>query len=491
MGGFIRKTLAQRGIRARAAAVAVSREQAIFHVFRLPDAPDDELIAMAQFQMAKELPYPAEEARIDVTFVSHPKGKKESTEGRSSASATATGGQTAAAAGSSEPQETVTVLAVAVRSPVIDYLQKVVKSAKLKLVQIGLRAYANFCLVGRCINISEHGRILFVDVGPDFTEIDIFDEQNLLFSRSSFVKIPEDVRRPLLHSEKEARKNNSKLSPQRTEDIVEELELEIHRSVQAYHAAHGGGAFALTLIGGGTGLEKDLAERLSQRLEIPAEIMYPGKTFRLPKNINGDERMYSACLGLALGPGRPEIIGPLDFLNPRRPKIKRVTSSTRQKVMRYVAAALFLIGGIVIAARMAMSVHRQEADRAVRYKNKVKEEYRNYLLLKRRVKEVDNWIEQGGYHLSELKRITELLPPTDEAYASIVEIKAGGRIEIKGRARSSVTPDEITEKLTSVGHYKVEPGSTSPISDRYGFNQSFALTLQKVKSNPSGNDEKK
>ena len=460
VGHFIRESLKKRRIRARRAIVAVARDQALLRMIRLPEAPDDELVSMAHLQMDKELPYPADEATIDVTFA-HPSGSG---------------------------SEQVGVLAAAVRTKLLANIRKTAEAAGLKLDRVGLRAYANFCLVTRCVPIKPGQRLIYVDVGPDFTEIDIFSGQNLLFSRSAFVKIPLDLSRPLHHASNEDRPppDKAKLSA-----VLAELVLEVHRTVQAYRAEQAGledvsdeapsaEPAEVILLGGGTGLEQDIARGLQERIDLPADILHPGQSFKLPRNINGDERMYSAVLGMALGPDTPEIIGPLNFLRPRRMKRPRTVGSTRRKVSA-IAAGVLLCLGLMLGGRFRVGSVAREAANTEIAKNKLKAECKKMLRLRKKVQLVETWRRQGPGPLDEMRYITRMFPATNQAHLTKMLYFPGVRIDLKGRAKSSKVIDELTARLVEDNRFRVEPGSTAPVNDRYGFEQTFSLTLRPMK----------
>ena len=90
------------------------------------------------------------------------------------------------------PDETNDVLVAAVRNEKLDFYREVAKRAGLKLLRVGLRPAANRCAVNKFLAATPQKRVLFVDVGPTTTEIDVFLDGNLVFSRAADVAIPDE-----------------------------------------------------------------------------------------------------------------------------------------------------------------------------------------------------------------------------------------------------------------------------------------------------------
>jgi len=64
-GAFLREAMRQSRISAKSTIMSVPRDQVVLNALHLPPTPDEELAALVQFQIVKELPFSAEQATID------------------------------------------------------------------------------------------------------------------------------------------------------------------------------------------------------------------------------------------------------------------------------------------------------------------------------------------------------------------------------------------------------------------------------------------
>ena len=161
VGQLIRQVLDRERIGAGRMVVDVPRDQAVLNTLKLPAVPDDDLPAMVEFQVSKELPFPLTVAAVDFAVESGDDGS-----------------------GFRE------VLVAAVRKEVVEFYAQVAGSAGLKLERVGLRPYANRESINELLGDTRRERVLFVDVGPVLSEIDVLRGGRLAFSRAASVAVP-------------------------------------------------------------------------------------------------------------------------------------------------------------------------------------------------------------------------------------------------------------------------------------------------------------
>jgi type IV pilus assembly protein PilM len=333
MGEFIQQMLKRHRLRAKWVLVDVPRERAVINRLSLPPTPTGEVAAAVRFQAMRELPFPLESAAADYVITLR-----------------------------DDDGMAVEALLAAVTKETLDRIRHTCELAGLSPARIGLRPYANLVSVGQ-VETLEDRRVMFVDVGPGSTEIDIFENNALAFARSANVNVPVPVH------DSEAGEDSRIISLAEIADLdsadeaieaaVHELLVEVTRTLQAYRATEPEGSVDAVVIAGGTGIETQFADGLYEKLGVPVELFDPTE----PLGIHGDEaaklRSFSAALGLAWGLSREGMLA-LDFLNPKKPVSSR--EIFRKRFQRVGAlGALAAVLGIVLTTWWYMQL-AQERD---------------------------------------------------------------------------------------------------------------------------------
>lgn len=317
LGPFIAQCLERHRIRHHRAIVDVPRDKAVINRLRLPPTPPAELAAAVRFQAMRELPFSLEEAEIDFVTL-----------------ATEEGGRA------------TEVLLAAVRRDTLDRLRETVQAAGLTPIRIGLRPYANLVSVTRLPGMHDK-RVLFIDAGPAMTEIDVVRGGTLAFSRAAGVSVP-FVGGELVTDESrissKAELSEVELSDEAAATTVDELLVEITRTLQAYRAAESNAVIEQIVIAGSTGLEHDLLEAVEEKFGLPTTLFDPTLALGVGEQDAAKLRAFSAVLGLAWGVSREGLLE-LDFLNPKRPLPPRLTLKRRLRVGG-IAAGVLLVGAV-------------------------------------------------------------------------------------------------------------------------------------------------
>jgi Tfp pilus assembly PilM family ATPase len=145
LGAFVRQVLRGHRIGLKRVVVHIPRDRTVMNHLTLPPTPPSEVAAAVRFQALKELPFPLDEAVID--FVVRKRDER----------GWATG-----------------VLLAAATREVLEQVRGVCQAAGLEPLRIGLRPYANLLGVRHLSGLGDK-HVLFVDVGPTLTEIDVMD----------------------------------------------------------------------------------------------------------------------------------------------------------------------------------------------------------------------------------------------------------------------------------------------------------------------------
>jgi type IV pilus assembly protein PilM len=318
MGDYIAQTLRRHHWSFKRVVVDVPRDKAVINRLTLPPTPTADVAAAVRFQALKELPFSLDEAVIDFVVTERDANKL------------VTG-----------------VLLAAVRIEVLNRLRDTCAAAGLTPLRIGLRPYANLVSVTNLAGMGEK-RVLFVDVGPAMTEIDVFLGGKLAFSRSANVTMPIRLANLVFSEDSRVSSKADLLEVDRSDAeadaAVKDLVLEIVRTLQAFRATEPHAVIDHILIAGDTGLEPLLLEGVEKRLGMPNSLFDPTAALKVGAGEAVKLRSFSAALGLAWGVSREGVLE-LDFLNPKRPVARSETLKRRLRLGGLAAAGVVLVAG--------------------------------------------------------------------------------------------------------------------------------------------------
>ncbi len=313
-GAFIARQLARHRIKLSRVLVNVPRDRTVLNRLTVPPTPDNELAAAVRFQALRELPFPLDEARIDFLVTSR-----------------------------NEEGLATEVLLAAVRNEVFEHLQAVCAAAGLTAARIGLRPYGSIVSLAHLPAMLDRS-VLFVDVGPAMTEIDVTREGELAFSRAANVSVPFRSARHMIE-ETGAETGGGGADDEHGHAVesgaISDLLLEITRTLQAYRATEAAAAIDQIIIGGGTGIEERLLEAVEERFDQPVTLFDPTGALGVAADEATKLRGFAAVLGLAWGLGKEGTLE-LDFLNPKEPVPPGAILKRRLRIGAVVAAVLLV-----------------------------------------------------------------------------------------------------------------------------------------------------
>ncbi len=434
LGAHLKRVLEQESLTTRHAMVDIPREKAILKTLTLPAIKAEELAGVIEIQIAKELPFPVSQAAIDFTFgAEHDDGK------------------------------TRDVLVSAVRHEVIEQYQATFAAAGLKLVRIGLRPYASKVALCKLLEFSMPPRVMFIDVRPGLTEIDVINESSLTFSRAASVPIDANDRTSptiSLHHEEPPAEPAVSLSltsegsasvgatPGRTsprDGAIHALVMEVSRSIEAYRAGDPGAQIDQVIIGGDTGVESFLAEAIHERLGLDTELYNPAAAFGWEPDEGAAAAGFAPTLGLVLD-FADETSLHFDFLHPK--KMVSV-SQERLKKAPWVAAVAVLF--LVATAMGVVGLTKDDRETLASIESQIEElkthrsDNKKFLSLMKDLEEFDTaqfiWID-------EWYDVFGLLPSNQEIVINNMEMsQKDGVIKLKTKAKESDTASKLIERL--------------------------------------------
>ncbi len=378
MGEYIRQMMRRHRLHHKRALVDVPREKAVIHRLTLPPTPTDEVAAAVRFQAMKELPFSVDSAAIDYVVMER-----------------------------NESGQATEVLLAAVTRETLDNIRATCEAAGLAPSRIGLRPYANLVSVQRVHEVTGR-RLLFIDVGPGATEIDVIHDDTLAFARSANVNVPlpggeggapEDSRTITL-----ADISDLDASDEAIEAAAEELVVEVMRTLQAYRVTEPEGTIDMVLVAGGTGIESHLADALHRRLGYPVEMFDPTTALGVDPVDAPKLRSFSAALGLAWGLSREGLLE-LDFLNPKRPVSARETMQKRVRLGGMAAAIVVL--AVIVGLTWQYRGLAAERERLQMINNKRWDELKEKYKVFNTIEEAQEWAVEAVWP-AELLTVTAL-----------------------------------------------------------------------------------
>ncbi len=397
MGALVRKVLDQQKIRTSRVVLDVPRDQALLTTLKLPAAAAEEMPAMVEYQIAKELPFPLSEAVVDF------------------------------AVPDADESGTANVLVGTVRRDVIAYYERTCEKAGLRLERLGFRPYANRAAVNELYGAGRYGYVLFVDVGPRLTEIDVITSGKLAFSRAASMAVPlsldeapstgeeygdaEEEGRSVLHFPGSA--------GSAIDRIVQGLVVEVTRSFEAYRANDAAASVDLIVVAGSVGIEAKLAEVLGHRFGAAAEMYDPARQFGWPAERGSDARGFAAALGLACGHAAEDVLH-FDFLHPK----KAVTTAERRlrKVPRVAAVLVLFVAAAIVYYFTAVAPNRRAlalTEKEIAATKKAIEQLQD---MQKMIEQVDNFEEGQVIWLDELNRLHTVMPPSQQMVLGNVDM---------------------------------------------------------------------
>jgi len=472
LGEHIRRTLEQEGITTKHAIVDVPRDQAILKRLALPAARAEDLPGIVQIQIAKELPFAAGEAVIDFAV---------------------TGGKDGATS-----QD---VLVAAVRREVLQEYEATIATAGLRLDRIGLRPYANKIAACAQLRFGVPERLVFIDVRPALTEIDVIRESSLAFSRAASVAIPASsaeshevgatglrLAMPSIADDEAIRESSAGSFPTapisgESGGVIQSLLVEVTRSIEAYRADDAGAQIDHALIAGDSGFEESLAEAMQKRLGIPAELYNPASSFGWEAQEGAAASAFSASLGLVLGHSEEEGLQ-FDFLHPKQMVSRAKARLKSMPSLAGLAAAFILVVVLGFVWKTAPARARlNELDKQVDELTTKKSEGKKLLDLMEIVHGFDDrqlvWVDV-------LSDVMSCLPGTKDLVLTQVDLlQKDGEVLLKTKAAARETAALVEQKLREFrreGHtqqrFEVTTGAqTEKRGEKYPYWQDFRVAV--------------
>jgi type IV pilus assembly protein PilM len=457
VGLAILKALARLRVRLRQVVMGVPRAQVVLRTMILPETADPrEMASMVHFQIAKDLPFPMEEAVIDFKVQSH-------------APATAAAPRNDEAKEAEPGGAKVEVLVAVVKRDVVAHYQKIADAAGLKLSALGLRSYANARCVQACNLAQGTEGVALISLRPDEVIIDVIQEKSLVFSRVASVK---------KHAETETEPDPGGIASggegreTREESFLGSVTIEVVRSLHSYAGVQQHHPVTKIVVAGSTGDEILLVEALQKRLHIPCTLLDPASALGLTHIHREHTPGAIAAFGLGLGVNDPEGL-PFDFLNPKRPPVRRDLRRIKTLAIAALVAVSFTT---LFGVREYLKRQRALPQTEIRAElEEAKKRNAVYTRTRNQVRSIDQWLKEERRWLDHMAYLSAVLPPSTDLYVTSISSSSGGAIRMAVQARSGEVLARLDKQLREAG-YDVKPLAVTPSPDKYGYG--FKSTLE-------------
>lgn len=417
---WLKTALEPAGIVSGQTLVSLPRDEAVVKLLGLPETTDDELPVLVKFQAGSKSSVPLDELALDFM----PLPRRSEVPGRE-------------------------VLMATVPRATVDEVSTLCERAGLQITSLGLTPGAVAELVARSETSTGEdasGASLVVSRHGNRIEISVLRQHHLLFSHS-------------------ARLSDEGSSPEQQAIVAE-----VSRALVALR-----GLIANLKIGRVWTLvpatdHEHLAEALKKRLNCevqPLDPFFAVEWDRGRAEIPSDRAFFAGPIGMLLAHGEPRVPA-IDFLNPRKPPIKK-DNRKRRLVFIGGAAAAVVLTLLGLYALELSDLNGQITD--LQNANRKLDD-----LLKRGEKTlksadlVQKWDADSVSWLDEWVTLTERMPATERIYLESLEFvpkmgAAGARIKSGGLARGREDVLKLSDQfLTEDNKYRMLPLDVNPSS---------------------------
>lgn len=480
LGRAVAKTLDKLRLSPGSVVMAIPRASVVLRTLTLPEVRDvRELASVVHLQVAKDLPFHAEDAVIDFRI------RRQIELPTSNGTNGGNGKQNGAAVPGEEPppppKRKLEVLVAAVKRDVVEFYRQVAQAAGLKLAGLGLLSYGNARCLEACRVADDQESIGFITLRPEEVGIDVIAQKSLLFSRGASIKPRAETAAPSLSPSQPAAPaagapngvngtaapappaETPAATPETYADLVT---IEVVRTLAGYGGTEPGNPVARLVVAGATGQESAVSEALAKRLGLPCALLDPATLLDLPRAAREQASGAVAALGLALGVHDPQGL-PFDFLNPKRPAVRRDMKQIRLLMGAAAAAACVIF--VLAVGRTLENRQKSVLNNLLALAAKEKRQQPVYRRTQIQLNTIRDWTAEGHRWLDHYAYLSAILPPSEDLYVQSLTISGQGTIRLAVQARNAAVLARLEKTLHTAG-YDLKPPALNPSPDKHGYN---------------------
>jgi Tfp pilus assembly PilM family ATPase len=430
VGGFIRTTLLERGIKDRRAVSCIDRKNVVLKVISIANIAEGEIPSLVRLQAMRDLTLPIEETIVDY-MRTNPQGESE------------------------EPRA---VLAV-VRNEIVSMYQRVFKAAGLRLEGLwpASLAHVRAAVTATPTMITHAGEEHFLIVPyEDSVELSLLRGTQFLTSAS----------RPTSRAQGEGGE---------TESLMQTV-----RRLQASLSGQYTDLKVRSVLFAGVENE-ELTRALTE--QFGAEVVYcdPLRTLTHGDIPPSDRGAFAGVVGSLVLAERPAD-QKINFLSPKKPAPK----TDRRRLLAIAAAALLLGAGLFVYQRHAAAMG--ELDRQIAAARKVRAERRREIReLAPKVEQlawVEQWREGEAVWLNILRDVVEAMPESGRLFVTRMDLARGTAprgpraiLQLEGYADDPKTITDANARLAGELGLEVQSGAVQPATRFAGYNWKYSATI--------------
>jgi Tfp pilus assembly PilM family ATPase len=424
VGERLTAALSARRVGRAETLVGVGRAGIELRELNIPSAPDDELPDMVRFQAMRQFTGLGDDWPLD--FVKLTKS--------------AEGG--------------ISVLAAAMLPAMVSKIQDICNSAELSPQRMILRPFAAATLMRHRDSTGASCQLL-VDLLADEADLTVMVDEQVVFIRTV------------------------RLATGEIEQANKALVGEIRRTMGAAQNQLEGRGVEGIVVCGSEADHGDLISQIESSLSLPAEIYNPFDAVPLSSELKKHLPVHPGRFAPLLGMLLDEAAGTshqIDFLNPRR----RPEPPDRKRLYTIAAvAAGILVLSLAALWWLQLKIRDDEISDLVENNANLKKTHETLAVKQSNAERIDDWKKSDVNWLDELRRLSERMPPGEDAIVtnmSTVAKSEGGQITITGGATGSEIIDDMFRYLSDDQHDVTSKG-TGSTSDESKFPKAFTKVV--------------
>ncbi len=432
-GAWLRKVLTQAGISATRVMIVLPREEVVVRHLELPPAQDDELPTLVRFQAATKSTVPLDQVALDFL----PLPQRPDVAGRD-------------------------VLLVTVPQERIGRLYGAAVIAGLEVVSVGVSsvATAELVLAAEAASSKTPSELaLVVARHGDRVELAVVGNGHLYFSHSTQTVANQ---------------------PDRPSTAIL---AEISRSLVANSKRLPPGKFARVWLIGGAKEDVELGNALKERFgcEVARLDPFTANGVEVVGAVgNAEHSAFAGPIGQLVANCR-EGSSSVDFLNPRRPVVKKDYSNYKRGAA--IAAAVLLLIGIFAVRSMKVAEAKKavaDTNEAIKSQQQLNKQLTPKVAI---VDRIEEWTNSSVNWLDQTQQLVETMDGTERKYLTKLNGSTGNTKAIRGtlmanvRVKDRVTAEGLSSDVMTRPNVEIEPKAVLTKGGDSDFPQQFELIV--------------